>query len=371
MTNPSIWRYIFIFFVLITLLAYTGIGSAQEPELAVEQTVEYDIGYACPVASTLDPAGAILWVLMDNCGYSDFSLHGFHVADGTPANADTDLFAPALEPLDDQWMYANTQPMTFTPNGALDILYNEAEAYDTRNLRLPFGAEAADEPTVLLTNEALSEIIPGYAGYPDLTVYNADHTLAAVSDVASIHVIDLHTGDDLLQVPMTPDAYDSMPYFSADGQRLYVATWKNREDVDDYSSVLRVYSLPDGAVLETYDVPSALLTISPDGQYATATIGDSQGESETLLVVELETGRTSAPFQVFEAPRKVECMNRESDFSDLDLLTSGSLPIRDITWLPDSSGFFTVNSYLGESSGGGGACYWNYSRLRHFSVGME
>jgi len=369
-TKPSIWRHIFAFFALFAILPYAGIASAQDAELPVTQTAEYDIGFDCPVASMLDRSGEILWVLMDNCGDSRFSLLGFNVSDGTPAHA-AEVADSALEALDDQWIDANTVPIALTPNGALDILYSDAENYDTHNLRLPFGSTTEDEPTLLLTLDALSEIIPGYAGYPETTVYNAEHTLAAVSDTASIHVIDLHTGDDLLQIPMTPDAYDSIPSFSADGTQLYVATWKNIDDMDDYSAVLRVYSLPDGEVAATYDVPSALLMVSPNGQYAVASTGDSQGESEMLLVVELETGRTSAPFQVYEAPRKAECMNRESDFSDLDWMTSGKLPIRDITWLADSSGFFTVNSYLGEGAGGGAPCFFNYSRLRYYSIGEQ
>lgn len=370
MNKLSIQRHIFVFLALMAILPYGGIANAQDAALPVTQTAEYDIGFDCPVAAMLDRSGSILWVLMDNCGNSGFSLQGFNVSDGTPAS-EAPIPETALEPLDDQWIYADTLPMRLMPRGTLSFLYTDAESYETLSLKLPFGLTAVDDPTVLLTTEMLGEIIPGFAGYPEMTVYNSDHMLAAVSDVASIHVIDLRTGDDLLQVPMTPDIYDSIPSFSADGTQLYVATWKNMDDADDYSSVLRVYSLAGGEEIASYEVPSALLVVSPNGEYAAARIGDSQGETETLIVVELETGRTSAPFAVHEAPRKAECMNRESDFSDLDWMTSGKLPIQDITWLADSSGFFTVNSYLGEGAGGGAPCFFNYSRLRQYSIGTE
>ena len=375
MTKPASRKRVLIsWFALIFLSVGIGVlpASAQEGTLNVRLSAEYDIGFDCPAASTLDPDEATLWVLMDNCGDKNFSLHSFQVTDGAPVNADSDFFASALEPLDDAWIDYSTQPMAFTPDGALEILYTDIEIYDAHSLRLPFNSELVANPFVILTLDKLNEIIPSYEGYAELTAYNADHTLAAVTNIASLHIIDLQTGNERFQIPTNHDMYDSLPYFSDDGQRLYVATWNNFEDVDDYSSTLRAYSLPDGDLLETYDVPSSLLKISPNGQYAVVRTGDSTGESETLLVIELESGSTSAPIQVFEPPSKVlRCLNREGDLSDVDFTTSGRLHIQGITWLPDSSGFFTVNSYGGEGAGGGAPCFFNYSRLRHYTIATD
>jgi len=74
---------------------------------------------------------------------------------------------------------------------------------------------------------------------------------------------------------------------------------------------------------------------------------------------------------MYEPSRKLmACANDGRDMSDLDITVTGRLSVRDITWLADSSGFFTVQSYGGAAMGGGGrACYLDYSRLRHYRVG--
>ncbi len=347
------------------LSMFTLTGAAQTDGLEVRQTAEYDIGFDCPVSAALDSTGTRLWVLMDNCYGSRFSLRAFGVADGAPLNDDTSDFSDELEVMDKTYVSHFTFPLAFTPDGMLDILYSDSETYDTLNLRLPVEstAEAADTRALLPTFDALNTLIPGFAGYPETTVYNGDHTLAAVMDETHVHILDLQTGVRLFEIK-TVEPYNAFPYFSADNQTLYIAELHNFDDVTDYSSTLKLYSLPDGEQIASYEVPSPFLWVSPNEQYLAMQVGD-----ETLQVLDLVSGSLSAALPLFEPPQKVmRCLNNGNDVSDVDFTTRGDLFLMGLNWLPDSSGFLTVQSYLGDGAQGGTICIFNYSRLRRYAV---
>ncbi|MEO8392161.1 MAG: hypothetical protein ABI700_04130 [Chloroflexota bacterium] len=368
--HRSLKHLALISFTLCLCLAVMPVA-AQDAALNVEQIAEYDLGFDCPSTSTLDPDQAILWILMNNCGIRHFSLQGFHVADGTPVNPapDADQFASALKSLDDVFIYSETRPFVFTSDNTLDLIYAEVQEYDTRNLRLTLDSSAppADTRTFLPTLANLNSLIPGFSGYPEATVYNADHTLAAVMDTPAFHIIDLKSGADMLQIDATPDTNASKAYFAADGQSLYIATFDHPDDTNDYSATLRSYSLPDGDLLQSYPVPSGLLYISPDGRYAAAEFGENE-----IAIIELATGKTSPSISLSEAQHRVtQCVNSGKDTSDVDFTTSGNLYLMDLQWLPDDSGFFTVQSYLGEGAGGGSFCAFDYSRLRRYTLANE
>ncbi len=75
--------------LLAALILGTSIQAvvAQDQAPILTQTAEYNLGFDCPVATTLDPTGATLWVLMDNCFQSGFKLRAYNVADGTPLSS--------------------------------------------------------------------------------------------------------------------------------------------------------------------------------------------------------------------------------------------------------------------------------------------
>jgi hypothetical protein len=123
--------------------------------------------------------------------------------------------------------------------------------------------------------------------------------------------------------------------------------------------------LPDGDVLNTYDVPSPFLHVSPDEKYAVAEVDNG----DEFVLVELATGGISEPVRINEGQSKVTaCVNDGRDVSDVDFTTSGRLPLRDLEWLPDSSGFLSIHPYGGEGVGGGAPCFFNNSRLRSYTV---
>ncbi len=343
--------------------------SAQTDAPQVSQTAEYNIGFACPVTATLSPDQTNLWVLMDNCFGRGFTLQGFNAADGTPVKGDDKNFADALAPLNDKWIYPDTKPLAFTPDGGIDLRYNDADTYDALNLRLTLtGEEPAANELTSLTNDTIQKLIPEFAGYSENIIYSTDHTLAVIPDTSAFHIIDLKTGKELFQFEGQPTTDYSRASFSSDNQHLYISTLKNGDDVQDNSSTLNIYNLADGKLLKTYDVPSYFNIFSPDERYIVAQVG---GQFDAgFIVTSLETGVTSQTILVNEPPHPVtECLNTGKKLKGLDYKTRGELPVRDIIWLPDSSNFFTVNSYIGDMSGSrGNLCIFNYSRLRQYKV---
>jgi hypothetical protein len=352
--------------ILTILLGLTILPAhSQSVSLIVTQAAEYDIGFDCPAAATLDPAGEIFWALMHNCGSGGYSLRGFNVADGSPVNDETDDFADALAVLDNTYFYHDYNPLGFLADGTLDIRYNDPDSYDMLNLRLDLASGAAEQPS----SEDFNTWVRRLTEYPEITVYNADHTMAVAIGETTLHILDLQAETELFQIEAEGEAYGYVPSFSPDGASLYVGKFNNPEDMDDYSSTLSVYSLPGGDLLSTYNVPSALIRISPDGKFGAASIGDSQGNGDHLVMVELESGATSEPIPMFEPPAPVTtCLNSGNDVSDVDFTARGLLPLSGLSWLPDSSGFVTAHTYLGDAAGGGSLCIFNYSRMRLYTV---
>ncbi|MDZ4768762.1 MAG: hypothetical protein SGJ24_06505, partial [Chloroflexota bacterium] len=198
----------------------------------------------------------------------------------------------------------------------------------------------------------------------EFAVYNADHTVAAVSSDSATYIIDLSTG--ALMFDIQYEGYSGIASFSSDGSTLYMADLNNPDDYTDYSATLVSYSLPDGERGEGVPVPSFLVWVSPDGTQAVSLIGEA---GDALAVVDLTTGEVSPPVGIFEAPQRLlNCLNRNGDLSDFNTMSRGELYVTGLKWLPDSTGFVTVNSYLGDSGPGTRLCALNFSRLREYSV---
>lgn len=356
----------FIRLFMLALLLMPLTAQAQDT-LPVTRTAEYDIGVRCPLGLTLDATQEQVWVLMDGCYDGGYALQGYRLADGTPITNEPEPYVDVLEPLANQWLYSDTRPFGFTPDGAVDIIYNDPDTYSAKSLRFSLdGSATPDSEYTLLTNDKITELIPDFSGYPETTSYNTDHTLAFVPDTTSVYVIDLKTERILFSIEDGETAYLIRPFFSTDGQFLYTSKVINVEDMQDNTSTLDVYSLPDGELLKSYEIPTYLNVISPDNRYAIGVYNDV-----TLMVTDLETGVSSEPIVYSEPPRGLTtCYNSGLPApTGLDIQTSGLLYVRDIVWLPDSSGFLTANTGQGQGLGGGRTCIFEYSRLRVYMVG--
>ena len=142
--------------------------------------------------------------------------------------------------------------------------------------------------------------------------------------------------------------------------------------MSDIASTLLIYSLPDGALLQQYPVPSSAVWVSPDETYAAVQLFSNDiGEQSELVVMDLESGLASPASNLLEDPAPVTtCLNTGNNVSDLGYMTSGYLSVASLHWLPDSSGVVLPLSYNGEGAEGasGSACIFNYSRLRTYRV---
>jgi len=352
--------------VVVTVSLLTVWGSlAQSESITVTQTAEQDIGFKCPVSSTFNPEMSRLWVLMDNCRTRRFSLHAFDAPDWSPVTLETGDFSEPLAIMDNVFILEYSA-MAFTPDGLLEIRYQDGNTSENVSLAVntTTGTVEASADAFILSEESMDALIPGFDGYPEFAVYNADHTVAAVSSDSATYIIDLSTG--ALMFDIQYEGYSGIASFSSDGSTLYMADLNNPDDYTDYSATLVSYSLPDGERGEGVPVPSFLVWVSPDGTQAVSLIGEA---GDALAVVDLTTGEVSPPVGIFEAPQRLlNCLNRNGDLSDFNTMSRGELYVTGLKWLPDSTGFVTVNSYLGDSGPGTRLCALNFSRLREYSV---
>lgn len=360
-------------FLGIALFSLTRTVQAQDTAPVLTPTAEYNLGFDCPVASALAPSQTTLWVLMNDCFEEDYTLREFNPVDGLVVSNQVNDYVDSLSALQHDtsvsWLVS---ALSFTTPDTVNIIYSDGNNdYELANISFSLtSGEAVDPSTMILNSDTINTFIPDYDGYLGSTVYNLNHTLAAVSDRAGFHILDLVAGVERLQIPVENEPYTYNPSFSADSQRLYLPGFDNLNDTNDFSATLNIYSLETGEVLNIYAVPSALLWVSPDEHYAVALIGTSAGTSQTLQVIDLETSTLSNPISVYEKPHQVtKCLNDGNNASDRGNVVSGRLPIMGLNWLPDSSGFVTVNSYWGGVVvNGDGVCIFDYSRMRLYSV---
>ncbi|GAB1422000.1 hypothetical protein MASR2M15_22070 [Anaerolineales bacterium] len=118
------------------------------------------------------------------------------------------------------------------------------------------------------------------------------------------------------------------------------------------------------AILSQIELPTAFIYPSADGSYVALQVDDRQ-----LGILELDTQANSPLVDMWEEPHKaLKCLNRSGDLSDVDLTVSGRLTLSTLIWRPDHSGLITLNSFGGEGAQGGRMCFFNYSRLRQYTI---
>lgn len=358
-------RYVIYSFFVMALLSGISAVRAQSGDLSLALTSEQDIGFDCPVTSALDPTGSTLWVLMKDCFDQNYSLRSFAVGSGQATNEE-DAFADVLAGLTDGSVDMGTTSLSIAPDGTLTIHYADAD-YQPASLSV-----AADGSGTGQTHDVSS--LSTYSDYPETSVFNANGTQAVVVAENSVHVVDLQMGSAILEIDIPGGNYNAFPQFSADGTQLYLTQLNNPDDPTADASTMYVFSLPDGELVGEYSLPSFIAYVSPDGQLAALILPTNDASDDELVVMDLASGTYSDILDIYEPPRHATtCLNTGDDVSDVNFTVSGKLFLMDLEWLPDSSGFLTVNSYLGEAAAGDNnwVCILNYSRLRHYTVSRD
>lgn len=329
---------------------------------------EIDMGSDCFSMGTLDDATDTIWALFEDCVESNYYLRGISIPDGTLVESDT--FSEALIPLEDMYIVPETNPFAMVGDNLLEVRYTDFQTGEAFNLVLPEGAPPPND--TLLSQVGIEAIVGSYNGYIESTVYNRNHTLAAVIDLQEVYVIDLQTASLLFQIPITNPQYSVFPQFSYDGTQLYYAEFLDPEDFTNWQASLQVFSIPDGALVETYEVPSAFFWMNNDGTRMVYKVDDLESHGGYIGVHDLITGETTEVLPVFEPPsRPPTCTNtgRPTD-PTLDLTRTGSLFVRNVLWLSDGSGFYTLVTHSGAAIGGTGSyCMFDSSRLRLYTIG--
>lgn len=354
-------RLVFVYLMILTLPL--TLATAQDEPL----DAGYDIGYDCPVAQTLDPTGETLWVLFRGCFTGNYSLKAFGVSDGAPLPLSSD-FAAELQPLAAGYYFDRaTNPMAFLDGHTLSIRYSDPETYLPHGIVISVDRAAPAAPVI--SDRALGDLLSQYAEYPEATVYNPDHRMAAIVNASEMLLLDLAAGDVVFSLAVEPDTYNAIPSFSPDSRTLYVATLDDFDDMDNYNATLSAYSLPDGTLQERFSVPSPFGWVSPDGRYAALELGSNDGVSSSLILVDLTAGAAVGSFSLYEpATKAMTCVNDGRSLADVDFTRSGRLALAGLNWLPDSSGVVFTRSYGGEGAGGGRPCVFDYSRLNRLDL---
>lgn len=363
------------FLVLIMLMMLSSVVFSQNAGVMFSKTAEYDIGFKCPVASTLDPSDTQIWLLMDDCRGWFYTLAVYNIADGSLVEMPD--YATELEPLNlydaDEvnmrivsiW----TNPMAFTPEGDLSIRFaslnfdEDTSATYTLIIPVATGGEVS-----LQENATLDEFLLQYNEYFYDAVYNHDHTQIAIWDDSSLHIIDIATETEIGEIGAEGDPYTTFLSFSDDNATLRAVHLNVTDSInlaDDPTTSLSIFSLPDGELLNQYDLPSYLVWVNADVSMVAFTLFDNAGNDIGLAIMDLATGEMSQPLDMNEAPVSItKCLNTGQSTTDYNYVSTGEFRYNELHWLADDTllGGFSFNG------DGFNECYFNYSRLRIFSV---
>lgn len=343
-------------------LFYGSAIEAQDTTLDLTLIAEHDIGWHCPLATAVQPETQILWVLQDDCFGSPFSLHRFDVNTGEALDEPL-----VLEALDRSLyeVYGFNKPMGFTSAGNLQFFVSNSEDYTLT--RFEVNLESGDVSTDANGDERLDALFRKYTQYPSfVVVFSSDQHYAAVSDDEglTLYVLDLVTEELLFQLEVS----GAIAAFSPETQRLYVTAPVEPDNFENTSGTLFIYNLTDGALLQSLPLPViSIVYPSRDGLYVAIETAPGEVGTEELGIIELASGAASPLLRIGTDPLPVlKCVNDGTDLSDYDYRTSGYLPLVDLHWLADQSGFVTVNSQDGTATNTG--CVFDYSRLRQYQV---
>ncbi len=185
---------------------------AQDTNPTLTQTAEYNLGFDCPVATILDPTGTTLWMLMDNCFQSSFTLRAYNVSDGTQLAVDD--YAAALKGLAgiDNFIDPSQNPLAFTPTGDLNIRYNDFQTSESFNTIIPL---ASGGEAVTQSSASYDAFLAQYSDYPEYSTYSSDHTRVVAAGATSFHILDVQAETEIVEIPVEGGTDSASASFSA------------------------------------------------------------------------------------------------------------------------------------------------------------
>ena len=353
-------------FGLTHVLAPLAVTAQEGPVLGV--VAEFPLGDNCPKTGVLNADGTVLWTLMSNCvsGDDQMFLQGFSLADGSVVGQTADALPTNISPYD---VLGFDRPLTLASDGLLNV--DLVDTYTTLSsssysVDPATGArtDVSESPRILSAEQILAAI-PDFTGYTDYLTYSDDRALALTQDDVTLFVFDVASGTEVMRLSPPGGVEYAGAWFGPGGKHLYVSQMVEPGNYENPELTLYVFDIPTGDLVSTTAVPHRIYAVSPDERYLVVSTPVYGGDNESLAVFEPATGLMSDSLPTRSSPVSLSICKNDGRSAPLPW-SSDDPVLTEILWLPDSSGFVTLQTEV--FSSGPNPCYSNDSRMRVYAV---
>jgi hypothetical protein len=358
-------RFSFAILMIVLVLLPQAVAGAQDaPQFSLVS--EFSLGDYCPAEGVISPDGSVVWVLMYDCiGDYGVSIQAFSVADGTPVGEPIGPFDMEISGI--RLGLMDSPIMALHDDGTLTVDFVDTwDTGTTASFTVDTATGAitpdADSPRVLTTDEIFASM-PDFTGFTDFFWYNDDRSLALTRDDQAIFVFDVASGQVVLRVvpPGPLDYVGSM--FGPERNHLYAWAWAEPGTSGILAGTLYEWDIPSGELVSATEYPYFPSASSPDGRFSVVSTVPCC-EVVNIAVMDLANVSVSDPLLTKTRLDLLEiCKSTGRPTTNYDWASDDPLE-RDLIWLPDSSGFVTLNS----DEFSQGSCRSNDSRMRVYSV---
>jgi hypothetical protein len=338
-------------------------GAQGVPQL--QRMSEFSLGDLCPLSGALmSPDGETVWSVVSNCATDNaVSVVGLSVADGSVSARSQHL---GIEIAGEQTFFYDPS-LSWGGDGTLNVDLTHVMSGVTTSFTVDQESGAvrsvANSPRVL-TRAVVRAALPSFGGRLDSVRYSDDRSLAVTGDVSTLYVFDVASGELVTSQTPAPDGQLSWTWFSPDGRHVYATEYVEPDNWDNFAVNLYIYDAATGDQVAVHEVPFAIINLSPDERFALLrTGGPRQNVAPSLTVFDLVNGTLSTSLATASTAITLDTCKNDGRAAVSPWVSDD--PTRSsVVWLPDSSGFVTLNS----DSFSYGTCLSNDSRLRVYAV---
>ncbi len=349
-----------VWFISLLLVLIVIGAQAQEDVPSLFLISETLIGSDESVGALLQPDADAVWVMTTSLYREHYTLHSFSTVTGERIGEPISTFD---DPNPDYFRLFSSNTLIQAPDGTLQLILDENStdlpAAYTINPQTGESTRNAD------ADAQLGAFFREFTPYMEGLSFSTDHRYLVASDDHDLDVIDLVSRSRLFTLP-----YDTLWYGFAASQQLFVII---SGDAATTGFVLNVYSLPDGALTQSYLLPQGGIPYpSDDGRFVAMQI--TLDEAHLLGVFDTTTGVMSSLLSMDTPPFTVEdCTVRDSVTDAALHLDRGYLSIQDVVWLPDGETFMAISQYIGDgmTQGREEGCELTASRISIYRISTE